>query len=336
MQNSQLTQKTTLSFYRYVTLADPQQMMAELRAIWEPMGVQGRIYLAQEGINAQVSLPTERLDEFCTQVRTVFPEIPFKIALEENAPAFAKLKIKVRKKLVADGLDDASFDASQVGNHLDAEAFHEAMAQEQTLVVDMRNHYECEVGHFKGAILPEANTFREALPEVLDRLRGQEERKILLYCTGGIRCEKASAWLRYKGFRDVNQLHGGIIDYAHQIQERKLPSQFIGKNFVFDQRMGERVTDEVIASCHQCGARCDDHTNCQFEACNRLFIQCAACREDFFACCSRNCQTLAQKAKEQRVKVQHQWAESMGPNHYLSRTRVPKDFQLLDLAGDSL
>lgn len=315
--------RTTLSFYRYVRIEDPEAMMQALRAAWEPWDVKGRTYVAQEGINAQVNVPTDLLDTFCAQVRSLFPEIPFKVALEEAGEAFCKLKIKVRKKLVADGLADDKFDASDVGRHLDAEAFHAALDQPGTLVVDLRNHYECEVGHFKGAILPEANTFRDALPEVLGKLQGQEERKILLYCTGGIRCEKASAYFRYKGFKDVNQLHGGIIDYAHQVADRGLQSRFVGKNFVFDQRMGERITPDIIAHCHQCSALCDTHTNCRFEGCNRLFLQCPACLEEYAGCCSRECQSILQKSKDERVQIQHEWDKKFGPNHYLSRTRIP-------------
>ncbi len=315
--------RMTLSFYRYVRIEDPQDLMQRLRAAWELLDVKGRTYVAHEGINAQVNIPIEQKEPFCAQVRSIFPEMPFKFALEEAGEAFSKLKIKERKKLVADGLSDASFDASDVGIHLDAESFHAALDEPGTLVVDLRNHYECEVGHFRGALLPEANTFRDALPEVLEKLRGLEERKILLYCTGGIRCEKASAYFRFKGFKDVNQLHGGIIDYAHQVAEKGLASRFVGKNFVFDQRMGERVTEDVIAHCHQCDAQCDTHTNCKFEGCNRLFLQCPSCRVDYAGCCSRECQEILSKPKEQRVQIQHSWDQKFGPTHYLSRTRIP-------------
>jgi UPF0176 protein len=318
--------RRTLSFYRYVKLKDPTLLRDRLRAEWECLGVLGRTYLAHEGINAQVSVPAEHLEAFQHHVRSIFPEIPFKIALEESDSAFAKLKIKVRSKLVADGLSDDAFDVTDVGTHLNAREFNAAMVQPGTIVVDMRNHYECEVGHFEGAILPDANTFREALPEVLERLADKKDRKILLYCTGGIRCEKASAWLKHHGFQDVNQLHGGIIDYARQAREEGLELKFFGKNFVFDQRMGERVTDHVVAHCHQCGQGCDEHTNCAYEGCNRLFIQCEACRAEFDACCSRVCQDVRSRSKEERIAIQQAWVEQLGPRHYASRTRVPAHF----------
>lgn len=312
---------TTLSFYRYVRIEDPGALMNELRDAWAPLGVLGRTYLAQEGINAQVAVPTLNLEAFQQHVRTVFPDIPFKIALEDHSRSFVKLTIKVRKKLVADGLDETvDFDSSDVGRHLDAAAFHAAIDR-GSIVVDMRNHYECEVGRFENALVPEANTFREALPEMLERLKGREDKTLLLYCTGGIRCEKASAWFKFHGFRDVNQLHGGIIDYARQVSENNLRGRFIGKNFVFDKRMGERVSEEIIANCHQCGELSDDHTNCGFDGCNRLFIQCPACRAAFDGCCSSVCQDIIKKPREEQIRIQKDWEEKAGPKYYRSRTR---------------
>ena len=128
----------------------------------------------------------------------------------------------------------------------------------------MRNHYESEIGRFKGAICPETETFREELPVVKKLLEGKERKKILLYCTGGIRCEKTSAYLKHYGFTDVNQLHGGIIDYVRQLkQDTSLKNNFQGRNFVFDERRGERVSNDIISDCHQCGSACDVHVNCK-------------------------------------------------------------------------
>ncbi|RYZ58066.1 MAG: rhodanese-related sulfurtransferase [Proteobacteria bacterium] len=316
---------TTLSFYRYVHLRNLNEMMESMREQWSSLGVLGRTYLAEEGINAQVTLPTENLELFRTAVHQIFPEIPFKIALEEKSEAFTKLTIKVRKKLVADGLTDSAFDVTQVGTHLTAREFNEAMAEEETIVVDLRNHYECEVGRFDNALLPVANTFRDALPEMLDTLKGQEDKKLLLYCTGGIRCEKASAWFKFHGFKDVNQLHGGIIDYARQIKEEGLPTLYRGKNFVFDKRLNEAITDDVLATCHQCDNAWDNHSNCRFEGCNRLFLQCPSCKEEFEGCCSKTCHEIMQKPKETRVALQQEWERKGGPKHYWSKTRLPKE-----------
>lgn len=330
---SSSTPRRTVSFYRYVKLEEPETWRLKLASEWAALGVLGRVYLASEGINAQVSVPAERLEEFQAQVQSLFPAMPFKVALEELGEAFVKLKVKVRPKLVADGLHDETFDPGLVGEHLDAKAFNAAMEEEGTLVVDMRNHYESEVGRFEGAMLPEANTFREALPEVAEKLKEHKDKKILLYCTGGIRCEKASAWLRHAGFRDVKQLYGGIIAYAQQVKSEGLENRFVGKNFVFDQRMGERVTSDVIAQCHQCLAPCDTHHNCAYEGCNRLFIQCPRCREEFAATCSKVCQEILAKPKEERVKIQREWEERLGPKHYWSRTRLPQSYALQPAAS---
>lgn len=290
------TQKrVTVSFYRYVIIENPQELRDSLFKQWNELNILGRIYIAREGINAQMSVPEENWEQFKQQLYgdKRFSGIPFKIAVEDNGKSFYKLTIKVRPKIVADGLDDGSFDVTNVGNHLTAKEFNEAMELPDTVVVDMRNHYESEVGYFVGAICPDADTFREELPIVLDELKDKKDSKILMYCTGGVRCEKASAYLKHHGFKDVNQLHGGIIDYVRQIKSEKLPSKFIGKNFVFDERVGERITEDIIAQCHQCGEPCDTHVNCANDDCHLLFIQCPACAEKMNGCCTPECMHIA-------------------------------------------
>jgi UPF0176 protein len=320
-----LPARTTLSFYRYLKIDDPDALRGELMSDWVPLSVLGRIYVAHEGINAQLSVPTEHYTAFQDLVLARFPGMPFKIAREEKDDAFLKLVIKVRPKIVADGLNDGDFDVTNVGRHMSAREFNEAMHNPSTIVVDLRNHYECEVGRFTNALTPSANTFREALPEMLGALSGKEDQKILLYCTGGIRCEKASAYFRYKGFRDVNQLHGGIIDYARQVQEEGLESLYRGKNFVFDKRIAEAITSDVLAQCHQCDAAWDIHKNCRFEGCNRLFLQCPSCETEFQACCSATCREIMQRPKDERNLLQQAWELKGGPKAYWSKTRLPPD-----------
>jgi UPF0176 protein len=287
------------------------------------MGVLGRIYLANEGVNAQFSVPTANLDVFKKSLdeSEYFSEMPLKIAVEDDGRSFYKLTIKVKKKILADGMDDGSYDVTNVGKHLTAKEWNEAMEDEETVVVDIRNHYESEVGHFKGAICPDADTFSEELQMLDSELEGKKEKKVLLYCTGGIRCEKTSAFLKDKGFEDVNQLHGGIIDYARQCKAEGLESEFVGKNFVFDERVGERITSDVISDCHQCDEKCDSHVNCKNDACHLLFIQCDSCYDKFGGCCTMECRDVSLLPVEEQRELRKGKGSDDSLKVYKSRLR---------------
>ncbi|MBK9983627.1 MAG: rhodanese-related sulfurtransferase [Saprospiraceae bacterium] len=283
--------RTTLSFYAYAQIPDPDAFRDSFYKALQDLDVFGRIYVAHEGVNAQLSVPTRRLDELRTYLNTIpfLNNIRLNIAVEDNGKSFFTLAIKVREKIVADGLTDPDFDVRNSGVHLDAESFNQLTEDPETIVVDMRNHYESEVGYFEKAILPPMETFREGLPMVAEILGAGKEKNIVMYCTGGIRCEKASAYLKFSGFTNVYQLDGGIIEYARQVEQKGLRNKFIGKNFVFDERLGERISDDVVATCHLCGAPCDTHTNCANNACHLLFIQCPECAKDYEGCCSVKC-----------------------------------------------
>lgn len=284
-------QRLTVSYYRYVKIDNPQELRDQLYQVWDHLECYGRVYIAHEGIKAQMSVPEHFVDDFIAHLNTVpgMNDMPLKWAVDDHKNSFLKLVIKVRPKIVADGLKDEVFDVTNVGTRLSPMEFHNLVQQDDVIVVDMRNSYESEVGHFENAICPEVRTFREEVKMVVDQLQHQKDKKILLYCTGGVRCEKASAWMRHHGFSDVNQLHGGVIAYTHEIKKAGLPSQFIGKNFVFDDRLGERITDDVISHCHQCGQPCDIHVNCAYDPCHKLVIQCHECAEKYSGCCSDVC-----------------------------------------------
>jgi len=300
--------RKTISFYCYFILDNPQEFRDQIYREWSGMGCLGRIYIAREGINAQMSIPEERLADFLKSLGQypIFDNIPIKYAIEDNGKSFYKLSVKVKHKLVADGLDDDAFDVTNVGRHLSAGEFHELVGTGEHIVVDMRNHYESEIGHFKGAVCPEADTFREELTLITELLRDQKDSKLLLYCTGGIRCEKASAYLKHHGFRDVNQLHGGILEYARNIRQLNLESHFTGKNFVFDERMGESVDGQVISKCHQCGQPCDVHSNCANDLCHLLFIQCGECAGKYEKCCSDECRNQKNTPGEEKQLLKKQ------------------------------
>lgn len=284
----------TLSFYKYVKFEDPLAMRNLLRAIWGDLGVLGRIYVAKEGINAQLCVPKDNFEKFDAfmKSREEFADIPYKFAVEEgDGASFKKLIIKVKSKIVADGLDDQTFDVTKTGEYLTAREFNDYVNDPEAVIVDMRNAYESEIGHFENAITPDVDTFREELKVVPQLLADKKDKKVALYCTGGIRCEKASAWLRHNGFKDVKHLKGGVIDYKHQVEREGLPNRFRGKNFVFDERLGERIGDEIISHCHLCNKeKSDTHYHCKNEVCHILFIGCDSCVSKMGGYCSRWCE----------------------------------------------
>lgn len=299
------TKFVTISFYKYHQISNVALFRDHFYTFCQRFGIVGRVYVAAEGINAQISCPAHEVSNFRAALAEIewLKDVRLNMAVEspDHVFPFLKLKVKVRPKIVADGLEDDTFDVTDIGKHLSAEEFNELTAKEDTLLIDFRNHYESEVGHFKGAILPDVDTFRESLPLIEENfLKGNEDKNIVMYCTGGIRCEKASAWFKHRGFKNVHQLEGGIIKYANDVKEKGLENRFIGKNFVFDERRGERITEEVIARCHQCGEPADDHVNCANEACHLLFIQCAKCSEKFAHCCSSECQEIAALPEEEQ------------------------------------
>lgn len=300
------TEYITLSFYTYAHLVDPQEIRDQLFMGWNTLDILGRIYIAKEGINAQMMVPKENYDLFLAfnNQFDFLQNLRMNIAVEHDNFAFLKLKVKVRDKIVSDGLNDDTFDVTDIGTHLRAKDFNNMLENPDTVVVDMRNHYESEIGYFEGAIKPDVDNFRESLPIIHDMLaEHKEDKNLLMYCTGGIRCEKASAYFKHVGFKNVYQLEGGIIEYTRQLKAENLESKFIGKNFVFDNRLGERITDDVVANCHQCGEPCDTHTNCANDACHLLFIQCEKCAAKMNHCCSTACQSTIQLSAEEQKEL---------------------------------
>ena len=297
--------RTTISFYQYHPIKNPQEFRDELYKGMHPLKVFGRIYVAKEGINAQISVPTFNLDSLREFLYSYFflNGIRLNTAVDDDGKSFWVLKIKVREKIVADGISDPSFSMENKGKYVNAAQMNELLQDENTIVIDMRNHYEYEVGHFVKALEVPSDTFREQLPMAVDMLKEQKDKNIIMYCTGGIRCEKASAFMLHHGFNNVYHLEGGIINYARQIKENQLESKFIGKNFVFDDRLGERITDDVIAKCHQCGKPSDLHTNCKNDSCHLLFIQCEECAKQFDGCCTPECQTTYNLPLDEQKKL---------------------------------
>ncbi|NIH16396.1 rhodanese-related sulfurtransferase [Serratia symbiotica] len=293
--------RTTVSFYQYFVIDDPKAFRDNLYIQFDKIKVFGRVYVAKEGINAQISVPQNNFAAFKDVLFASHPaldKVRLNIALEDDGKSFWVLRLKVRERIVADGIDDDSFNPANVGEYLQADRVNQMIDDPDTLFVDMRNHYEYEVGHFKNAIEVPSDTFREQLPMAVEMLQESKNKNIVMYCTGGIRCEKASAYMRHNGFENVYHVEGGIIEYARKAKEQGLSLKFVGKNFVFDERMGERITDDVIAHCHKCGIPCDTHTNCKNEGCHLLFIQCPICDAKFEGCCSEICREELELPRE--------------------------------------
>ena len=297
--------RTTISFYQYFTIQDPLAFRDELYKSLNLLQVFGRIYIATEGINAQISVPTHLFEDFKTYLYSIkgLEGLRLNIAVNDNGKSFWVLRIKHRGKIVADGIEDTSFSMENKGNYVNAVQMNELISSPETIVIDMRNHYEYEVGHFVNAIEIPSDTFREQLPMAAEMMKEKKDKNIIMYCTGGIRCEKASAYMMHHGFKNVFHLEGGIINYANQIKEVGLESQFKGKNFVFDDRLGEKITEDIISKCHQCGAPCDTHTNCKNDGCHLLFIQCASCAETFAGCCTQACTDIVHLPEEKQIEL---------------------------------
>jgi len=316
-------ERLTLSFYKYAHIGNPELFRNHLFVAWDSMNVLGRIYVAHEGINAQLSVPAKQFLHFKDFINHIYflKDVRLNIAIEQDNKSFLKLKIKVRPKIVADGLNDNTFDVTNKGVHVDAQKFNALIDDPNTILVDMRNHYESEIGHFKNAVTPDVDTFRDSLDIIEKDLKDhKEDKNLVMYCTGGIRCEKASAYYKHKGFKNVYQLEGGIIEYARQVKNKGLENKFYGKNFVFDHRRGERISEVIISKCHQCGKPCDTHVNCANEACHLLFIQCEDCAKTMENCCSTKCQDIIHLPYEEQKRLR---AGKKNSNKIFKKGRSP-------------
>ncbi|PPI88099.1 hypothetical protein CRV12_00460 [Candidatus Pantoea edessiphila] len=287
--------RITVSFYKYFSIKYPKSFRDKLYYYLNKLKVLGRIYVSYEGINAQISVPNHlyvEMKDFIYHLDDRLNNLHMNISLDNKNVSFWVLRVKVRDRILADGLKENILNISTIGIYIEAKEVNDMLDDPETIFVDMRNHYEYEIGHFEKAIEIPSNTFRDQLIKIIDLLKHKENKKIVLYCTGGIRCEKASAWMIYNGFKKVYQIRGGIIEYVHCARKQGLPVRFKGKNFVFDERMSEIVSEEILSFCHQCGKSCDTHVNCAYDKCHILFIQCKICLNKFNKCCSLFCKNM--------------------------------------------
>lgn len=281
-----------LLYYKYVTIADPEQFAADHLQFCKDLGVKGRILVAAEGINGTISGTVEQAEAYMAALHADprFADMPFKI---DEAPghAFRKIFVRPRKELVTFRLEDDINPNELTGTHLSPKQFYEALQQEDVIVIDGRNDYEYEIGHFRNAIRPDVKTTRDFPEWIRNNLAPYKDKKILTYCTGGIRCEKLSGLLLREGFEDVSQLEGGIVTYGQdpEIQGRL----FDGKCYVFDERISVPINrteeDVIVGKCHHCGKPEDRYINCAHDPCHLQHICCEACEEEHHGFCSETC-----------------------------------------------
>lgn len=300
-----------LVFYCYTEITDPQREVKRHQKFLKTLDVRCRIYIAKNGINAQMSLLSSDVDPYLNWLR----EDPrFEGAMFQIDPyhehTFPRVAVKFREQLVA---LNAAADLKKRGTHVPPEEWKKMLENrdEKTLLIDVRNDYESEIGHFEGADRPPLKNFRD-FPRYADDLakaNDPKKTKVMMYCTGGIRCETYSALLKEKGFEEVYQLQGGVINYGHKIGNE----HWRGKLFVFDDRLSTPICEkehDLISHCHFCKAMSDTYYNCANMDCNELFLCCLKCGEKMQGCCSRSCAEAPRRrpfVKEERPKPFRKW-----------------------------
>lgn len=300
-----------LLYYKYVTIDDPEQFRNEHKQFCDDLGLKGRILVSEEGLNGTVSGTIDQTDKYMEALRADerFEDINFKID-EANGHAFKKMHVRYRPEIVSLKLDEEDVDPNQIsGKHLEPKEFREALLDDDTIVLDARNDYEYDLGHFRGAIRPDIRNFRD-LPEWIQENKEKfMDKKIVTYCTGGIRCEKLTGWLLKEGFEDVSQLKNGIHNYGTDPETQG--ELWDGKMYVFDERISvdiNRKEKTVIARDWFDGEPCERYINCGNPYCNRQIISSEENEHKYLRGCTHEC----------RVHPENRYVK----DHNLSREEV--------------
>ncbi|CAM3403343.1 rhodanese-related sulfurtransferase [Marinicrinis lubricantis] len=280
-----------LLYYKYVRIDDPEQFTAEHLEFCRQLGLKGRVHISAEGMNGTVSGTIEQTDAYMEKMKQDprFEDMVFKID-ETDRHAFKKMFVRHRKEIVSLGLEDDVNPLQITGNYLEPKEFMEHMQREDTVVIDARNDYEYDLGHFRGAIRPEIHAFRELPDWIRENKHMLEGKKILTYCTGGIRCEKFSGWLLKEGFEDVSQLHGGIVTYGKD--EHTKGQLWDGQCYVFDERISvpiNQMEHVVVGKDHFTGEPCERYVNCANPECNKQILCSEENEELYMRSCSHEC-----------------------------------------------
>ncbi|HLU22882.1 MAG TPA: rhodanese-related sulfurtransferase [Bacillaceae bacterium] len=305
-----------LLYYQYVTIENPEEFAAQHLKFCKDINLKGRILVAKEGINGTVSGTWEDTETYMTEMKKDprFATMVFKID-EADQHAFKKMHVRPRKELVTLRLEDDINPHEITGKYLSPKEFYEAMQDENTVVLDARNDYEYDLGHFRGAIRPDIETFRELPAWVRANKEKLEGKKILTYCTGGIRCEKFSGWLVKEGFEDVGQLHGGIVTYGKDPEVQG--ELWDGQCYVFDERIAVPVNRKehvIVGRDYFDGTPCERYINCANPECNKQILASEENEHKYMRSCSDECRVhprnlyikehnLSPEEVEQRLKA---------------------------------
>ncbi|CAL4043126.1 tRNA uridine(34) hydroxylase [Buchnera aphidicola (Tetraneura ulmi)] len=306
---NKIEKRVIVSFYKYFFISDIFSFRNNLYKLLVFFNVLGRVYVSEEGINAQISIPKEKylilkkkIQNFDLSLRKIFFNKNQENYLVEP---FWLLVVKIKKKIVSDGISNKYLNIIKYrGLYLNSEKFNKMYLinkkKNNAVFLDMRNSYEYAIGRFENSINIPEETFKNQIRNILNFLEPYKNKKIVMYCTGGIRCEKATSWIKYHGFKYVYQLKNGIIGYYNETKKKKIPMYFKGKNFVFDARMGEEITNDLFTNCKICKLPSNDYVNCSYESCHLLFIQCFQCFDKMNGCCSQICFSKLEKKSKNR------------------------------------
>ena len=286
-----------LLYYKYIDIEDPQAIRDWQKELCQTLHIKGRILIAHEGINGTAAGTAEAIEQYIAAMRQhpLFSDIDFKYS-DSHADDFPRLRVAVRPEIVSLGIDPKKLTVKDTGIRLEPKEVHELLSKKpkDLVILDTRNSYESKIGTFEGAITPDIENFRE-FPKYIDETLNQyKEKEVLMFCTGGVRCERATAYLKVKNVaKNVYQIHGGIHRYIEQYPD----GYFRGKNYVFDGRIAQKANDDILTECLLCQKPCDDYTNCLNAACNEQYISCTKCISKFNNTYSEECKQLVAENK---------------------------------------
>jgi len=279
-------------YYKYITIKYPKQIVKWQQQVCQELGFTGRILVSDEGINGTLGGTNQNIERYKKLMsdHELFGNIDFKES-DGGPECFPRLSIKVRNEAVSLGIPHTILTTQNSGQHLSPTETHKLITQnpEDLIILDARNNYESAIGKFQNAITPDIENFRD-LPQFIDEnIEKFKDKQVLMYCTGGIRCERATAYLNEKNIaKKVYQINGGIHRYVEQYPD----GFFRGKNYVFDGRIALKVNDDILGKCLHCNKPCDDYHNCLNAQCNKHFICCSICIEQLNKTCSEHCKAL--------------------------------------------